>query len=187
MITFQHMPTGKLIGTSRKVMTSFFDEHPAFEQVPACPVDYFLARNPYDRVISLFSDKCRKSVHPFKVQKCQTDIANQAGIDVHELPRLSFTMFCNLLQALRYKDEHFWPQLTEFMLAPRGVIIRIECGGRHGLKGLGLKLGVNFAPKVNATSHISRGRFFPRKGPSGAIVRRVYRQDFELFCYPSRA
>lgn len=181
MIAFIEKQTRLVIGTNYKVMFSFFATHPQFTPGEASgAVDFLLVRHPYDRVVDLFYDKCRKAVGPdFPVfQTCQKIICNAAGFEERaQLLSLSFPDFCALLPRIATADDHFQPQTFGIEDSVFKQVIRIE----HELPILSAVLDVDLSTKVNHTPHpIWQEVVTP---DTASVLGRVYAEDFERLGY----
>lgn len=179
MITFRDTLTGKMIGTSFKVLFTFFKDNPRFREANRDPADYFLCRNPYQRTLSLFLDKCRRNALTLKPENSQIVLAKALALkSTRELADLTFCDFCRALPKVLILDQHFMRQVHGFKLTDRGVIVKIE----SGLEWLGKESGVDFSVKVNARQPVRDGDFL--NSETMPLIYHLYLRDFLDFQYP---
>ena len=178
MKVFQDKQTGVKIGLSFKVMFLFFMNHPRFIHDDRLVPDLFLARNPFDRAVSTFFEKCRARVREPYFQKPQdAQVALMGALRVKSVEALlgiSFGEFCRVLPMVIDKDAHFIPQ-SAYPLPSR--IVQIETG----LPSLGKELDLDFTEKVNATDHLPACCYLDRE--SAEIIRTLYADDFVKLGY----
>lgn len=173
MITFRHIKSGTTFGTSRKVMSSFFENNPVFEQVQIEKVDFFISRNPYARAVSLWMDKCVTHGGDETVQHCQAVIREALDFKLN-LASLAFVDFCKLLPKIYMFNDHFWPQTW----APIDVHHHIRLDSREVFPTLE---GVDWSHKENSTAHGAAFKYYCPE--STDIIRRIYQFDFQLLGY----
>jgi hypothetical protein len=173
MLTFRHLPSRRIIGVNYKVLLSFVSLRPEFERVDLRWCDYLLWRDPLERTVSLFFDKCRQAVNPDKVQEIQQTLMDALGLtDVVELKTLSFERFVGGLEPILKRDRHVWPQLYRVTLADVGEVVDIAIG----LPRLGRRLGIDFTVRENVTSHGPALEYYTAE--TRAIIERLYRDDY---------
>jgi hypothetical protein len=178
VITFLDKFTGRTIGTSRKVMSSFFKLNPyRFEEIVSTGwCDFLLVRDPYTRFLSLVNDKCWTNVVPGKPQRCQRRMMEAFCFEnVESLKRLTLYDFNKKWWSVMGTDEHFVPQVYGVSRERCGEIIQIE----NGLPLLGQKLDLDFSKKVNAT----QGEWGMAPTSDLHFIVKCYRQDFVAFGY----
>lgn len=186
MIVFQDKFTGATIGTSRKVMSSFFALRPfRFTEIPSSWCDWFITRDPYDRVVSIYADKLRAAFddHPAHPQRCQRWIAAALRIDdFRALRAATLPEFVGALPVIAHLDEHLVPQI--FGVDPARIKRTVKMNG--GLNVLAEELGIDFSKKENYHPHEPFDSYFhPPVLPSARnVVQMVYALDFEIFGYP---
>lgn len=158
---------------------------------------YFLARDPYDRLVSFYADKFFSTPADTGLaqwQHCQVVFFAPLGLSGREstaiiaerLRAVTFEHFVRLLPQVFRRDEHLWPQCwnVPFRIgalcvpAPLHRVLKMESDRQVLAEELGLDLSI----RANATTHASRERYFAPR--SYAIAQEVYRGDFERFDYP---
>jgi hypothetical protein len=177
---FQHIPTGFIIGLSKKCLYTFHARHPEFEELPnfSGTPHYFICRNPFTRIQSLYLDKCKGSaLTDGPTQVCQSILMKHFRLEKKsELAGISFGAFCQELPKVMPLEEHFWPQVRGYV-PPSNRIIRAE----YDLPMLALATGVDYGEKANATSH---GHWTEIYGQTALhSVKNAYAEDFQMFNY----
>ena len=174
MNPFRHRPTGRVIGVNMKVLFSFCMAHPDLEPITGRACDYLLWRDPLERVVSLFADKCRQAVNPDKVQNVQSVILAAMGeTSVAALRDLQFADLVGLLPSIYLEDRHMWPQGHRVELRRVGEVVEIA-----RLPCLGRRLGIDFSVRRNQTSHGDALSYYTPA--TRAQVERLYAADYEL-------
>lgn len=164
---------------------------------------YFFVRNPYDRCLSLFTDKYRNQparIHAagFQWQQCHTVLYPHLGIDpnwpddkiAQAFLNMDLNHFIEILPKIQDLDDHFFPQSKNLLIWYKNVclpikwpltkIFRIE-------KDLALAhelTGIDFSIKKNKTSHQHHNQIL--KSPQYKILNHLYAKDFHLFDYPMK-
>lgn len=175
-MTFQHKG-GVTFGVSRKVMSTFFENNSAFQRVKVPKVDYFIARNPYDRAVSLWADKCGVDFK-FPFQPNQKILAGAAHCDESKLNELSFLEFARLLHKIWDLNDHFRPQTYGIpgFFKYAGIVIMLE----H--RDFPILEGVDWSVKENASVHKPFNEHYCNESTN--IIRRIYQFDFQILGYP---
>jgi len=173
MRTFRHRATRMVVGANLKVMFTFLTRHPAFaaEQVGWC--DVLLWRDPLDRIVSMFFDKCRANLDPGNVQGVQKLIMDRLGVeDVRRLADVEFSELVPCLEAIMMRDWHLTPQVSGVRLKDIGRVVDIATG----LPGLGKELGVDFSRRENPGSHRPALEYYTPA--TRETIERLYAMDF---------
>lgn len=187
MLLFKHKASGLHVGCSYKVLYSFFVHHSdkfqfvteLYDPNHSYTIDFFLVRDPFERIKSLFIDKLRIGMDPASPQMCQKVMLQYFGLkDLLELRQISFESFCLNLPFFYKLDAHFYPQ--EFGYCPDRVkrVVKIE----SELPWLEKQLGVNFAEK----NHPSPQGVKDELGftlAAAISVQSLYAYDLKLFKY----
>lgn len=164
---------------------------------------YLLVRHPYRRVVSAYKNKLLGLAHhapePWKeMEKVRQHIVLLLGLSpdtapeaMHEaLLAVSFGRFVAMLPSLSLLDPHFSPQKNSawvfarnrpLFLYPITRLLHME--SPRDLAFMQDKLGIDVSNKENSSDHhqLSDPWSFTLKG----VVRRVYREDFEYFSFPT--
>lgn len=184
-LAFLHQPTGIVFGCSRKVMSSFFATEPGFVRIrdrETC--DYFMARNPYERAVSLWMDKCQTA--PFDpLQVNQEILAEAAGLqyEYSKLRDLRFPAMVRLLPKVWKLNDHFRPQTWGVMGFQAQVlcnIIQIDSPAGQAFVTKQFPT-IGFGRKANNTPHRHFAEYYDPE--SIEIIRDIYRNDFTLLGY----
>ena len=153
-----------------------------------------IVRNPYDRLVSLYSDKCQKNAKDRiergdkRLQNCQKVIlkALNKPLEVEQLLTISFPEFISVIPMIKNKDLHFNPQSPYFIDMKGNCVadklIRFENINEELtaiLPNLGLR--VNSIPHSNSTKHSSYQTYYTDKEIN--IVRTQYSADLKNFGY----
>lgn len=180
MMIFKDTVSGKRVATNRKVMSSFFELNPRFIRVGDDQAEYFIVRNPYARVVSMFQDKIVEHCHEPR-QDCHTRLMDAFGIPFETLNGMSFRCFCFALAKVRDLDPHFWCQVHEaFGVLDGAQMVQMETG----LPALSDALGIYFGPRQNATSHADWPSFYTPLTQN--LVATIYAPDFKVLGYPTQ-
>ncbi|AKJ65518.1 sulfotransferase family 2 domain-containing protein [Kiritimatiella glycovorans] len=160
---------------------------------------YMFVRNPYDRVVSCFADKFRRSP-PQRTpdtgwQTCQVLAFPFLGLSEQDdfeqirerLLQTTFIEFVRMLPAIYREEPHFYPQ--HFMLHPRlkkriaGPRIRLKKWYRieTELKDAARDLGLDLSIRTQKSDHGHADEYYDSE--SRAIVNGIYQRDFD-FGYP---
>jgi len=157
---------------------------------------YMLVRNPYDRLVSCFADKFRRS--PLKRtpeegwQSCQRLYFPFLGLSEQDefekirdrLLKVTFSEFMHILPNVIRKEGHFWPQ--SWMLRARlkkipitttlkiNRFYRIETD----LQKVEFELGLDTSFKMQQSEHGPSDEYFNKK--LTAIANNLYRADFSF-------
>ena len=162
-------------------MFTFLTRHPAFtaEQLGWC--DVLLWRDPMDRTVSMFFDKCRANLDPANIQGVQRLIMDQLGVgDVRRLADVEFSEVVLCLEAIMMRDWHLTPQVSGVRLKDIGRIVDITTG----LDRLGDELGVDFSRRENAGSHRAALEYYTPA--TRETIERLYAMDFAVRGHRSR-
>ena len=136
---------------------------------------FAIVRNPYDRMVSLWADKCRDTQH--KIFK-DRDIG----------PFDKFSDFVEAICKIKDFDIHWVSQHA--LIVCGGQIVPLMVGRyerlhqdwvriRHICRGYGLDLPA--LPKENASNHESWESYYTTK--TRDMIYKLYQKDFETFGY----
>lgn len=174
MNPFLHRPTGRVLGVNMKVLFSFCTAHPDLEPIQGRVCDYLLWRDPLERIVSLFADKCRQAVDPNKVQNVQSVIVKAMGeTSVEALRDLQFADLVQLLPSIHLEDRHMWPQGHRVEMERVGEVVDVA-----DLSRLGRRLGIDFSVRRNQTSHDAPLSYYTPE--TRALVEGLYAADYQL-------
>ncbi|HYD50094.1 MAG TPA: sulfotransferase family 2 domain-containing protein [Terriglobales bacterium] len=209
MPSFYHRRRNYLITTSLKVMYSSLAQQPELEPLHDAEawtrywltpgVERFcLVRDPYDRLVSFYTDKLRtapKTARKAGWQHCQRiffadlALAEEMPDDqiAERLRAVTFEEFLALLPRLYRKDPHLWPQARSLtyragplpLPAPSGTILKMEAAAE-----VCERLALDPTIHVNRTEHDDPHALFRSAGY--AIANRIYRNDFKRYGYALR-
>jgi hypothetical protein len=172
---FLHRPSGTLIGFHKKVLYSFAAFHPEFEALTSERCDVLLWREPLERTVSLFFDKCRAAVKPDAVQDVQRVLLEAIGeSQVEALRSVQFEDLVRLLPRVIELEDHFWPQTHGLDMRLIGEVVDIG----WGLPRLGRRLGVDFRRRWNRSVHHRAASYYTPE--TRAIVEKLYAADYAV-------
>ena len=172
-----------------------FDATP--EQLQTDYKDWFkfsVVRNPYDRVVSVYVDKCvqnpidRINRGETKLQTCQKIILKALGKpeDPKEFASVTFEDFIKVLPSIYFKDWHFIPQ-SPFLVNTKGQIVADKVARFENydeeVKEILTKLGFEISqmPHKNKTIRKSYQEYY--NDETRAVVARLYKDDLKYFEY----
>ena len=170
-----------VVGANLKVLYSFLSFHPEFlaEQLGWC--DVLLWRDPLERTVSMFADKCRANLDPGHVQGVQRLLMQQLQLrDVRELGDVAFSTIVGVLEPILLQDWHLTPQVNGVRLKDIGRVVDIA----DGLPALGLRLGVDFSRRENASSHGPALEYYTSQ--TRQTIERLYAMDYAARGHRSR-
>lgn len=153
-----------------------------------------IVRNPFDRVVSLYCDKCQKNAQDRinrgdrKLQNCQKVIlrALNKPLEVEQLRTITFPQFVSILPVIKNRDLHFNAQSPLFINSNGKFIadqlVRFENMNQE-LPNVLTKLGLNKEniPHVNATSHEDYRKYYTET--EILTVQIQYGEDLKNFNY----
>lgn len=172
-----------IVGVNLKVMFSFMVAHRDFDRVDSRRCDFLLWRDPFERTVSTFFDKCRQAAKDgAKVQNSQQLVLEALGLNAPpDLQRVSFEEFVSVLPSIYMADAHFRPQLNGLRPGQVGSVIDIATD----LDALGRRLGIDFSLKVNQTERDEAGTY--QTAGTRRIIEALYAIDFKAPRYRSRS
>tara|TARA_Y100000389_G_scaffold40765_1_gene35330 strand:- start:142 stop:771 length:630 start_codon:yes stop_codon:yes gene_type:complete len=172
-----------------------FDATP--EQLQTDYKDWFkfsVVRNPYDRVVSVYVDKCvqnpvdRINRGETKLQTCQQIIlkALKKPKRLDQFADITFEDFIRVLPEIYFKDWHFIPQ-SPFLVNTKGQLVADKIARFENydeeVKDILTKLGFHIEemPHKNKTIRKNYKEYYTEETRS--IVARLYKDDLAYFNY----
>jgi len=211
MPLFSHRESPSFLLTSYKVMYSLVSNSPEWRFLGSSLTPRLaahitrkrqlfnvkqLVRNPYDRVVSCFMDKCRANPmwfdkDGFEWQHCQKVMFPHLGVCEQDdssviaarLLEVSFEEFLGILPHVIWMDPHFQPQhlartfsLTRAVRAALPGVQRIRVEDKEALTSVP---GLDLTRRIHATGHITKDFVLDDHGKR--IIQVLYKHDFQ-FC-----
>lgn len=167
------------------------------EELQTTYKDWFkfgVVRNPYDRVVSVYVDKCvqnpvdRINRGETKMQTCQQIIlkALKKPKNLKEFASITFEDFISVLPEILFKDWHFIPQ-SPFLVNAKGQIVADKVARFENydeeVKEILTKLGfeVSQVPHKNKTIRKNYKEYY--NDATRSVVASLYKDDLVYFNY----
>lgn len=155
---------------------------------------FSVVRNPYDRVVSVYVDKClqnpvdRINRGETKLQTCQQIIlkALKKPQRLDQFASVTFEDFISVLPEILFKDWHFIPQ-SPFLVNEKGEIVADKVARFENfdeeVKEILTKLGfeVSQVPHKNKTIRRHYKEYY--NDTTRSVVARLYKDDIVNFNY----